>query len=53
MFVYLLLAGGMLLGSAAFAGAQAYLLAGVALAALLAVTGGRLAWRALGGTGSQ
>lgn len=52
MFLYLLLAGGMLLGSAAFAGSQAYLLAGIALAALLAVLGGRLAWRVLGGAGN-
>jgi len=47
MFVYLLLAGGLLYGSAAFAGTRAYLLAGIAFAAWLAALGGRSAWRAL------
>jgi hypothetical protein len=51
MFVYLLLAGGLLYGSAAFAGTRAYLLAGIAFAAWLAALGGRSAWRALGRAG--
>jgi hypothetical protein len=33
MFVYLLFAGGMLYGSAAFAGTRAYMFAGIAFAA--------------------
>ena len=53
MFVYLLLAGGMLYGSAAFAGARAYLLAGAAFALWLAALGGRSAWRAIGGAGNR
>lgn len=50
MFVYLLLAGGLLYGSAAFAGGPAYLFAGLVLAAWLAALGVRFTWRAFGGT---
>lgn len=53
MFVYLLIAGGLLYGSAAFAGSQAYVLAGLALAVWLAVLGARSAWRAAGGAGNR
>jgi hypothetical protein len=53
MFVYLLLAGGMLYGSAAFAGTRAYMLAGIAFAAWLAALGGRFAWRAMGRAGNR
>lgn len=45
MFVYLLLAGGLLYGSAAFAGGRAYLFAALALAVWLAALAARLAWR--------
>lgn len=48
MFVYALLAGGVLYGSAAFAGSRTYLFAGVAFAVWLAALGGRSAWRAKG-----
>jgi hypothetical protein len=50
MFVYLLLAGGLLYGSAAFAGGPAYLFAGLVLAAWLVALGARFAWRAFEGT---
>jgi hypothetical protein len=45
MFAYLLLIGGILYGSAAFAGSGVYVLAGIALGAWLAVMGGRYLWR--------
>lgn len=48
MFVYLLLAGGLLYGAAAFAGTGAYLLAGIALAVGLTALVGTSAWRAIG-----
>lgn len=53
MFVYMLFAGGVLYGSAAFAGTQAYLLAGIAFAAWLAALAGRSAWRVMGGNGNR
>jgi hypothetical protein len=53
MFVYLLLIGGMLYGTAAFAGGHAYLLAGVAFAVWLAAFCGRRAWRAMARTGDR
>jgi hypothetical protein len=45
MFAYVLLIGGILYGSAAFAGSGVYVLAGIALGAWLAVMGGRYLWR--------
>jgi hypothetical protein len=51
MYVLFLLVGGLLFGTAAFAGSRAYELAGIAFALWLAVTltvaGGRFARRAL------
>jgi hypothetical protein len=47
MFAYLLFAGGMLYGSAAFAGTRVCMFAGIAFAAWLAALGGRSAWRAI------
>jgi hypothetical protein len=45
MFAYLLWIGGILYGSAAFAGSSVYLLAGIALCAWLAVMCARYLWR--------
>ena len=53
MFVFLLLIGGLLFGTAAFAGGQAYALAGLVFALWLAAVGGRYAWRAFGRTGNN
>ena len=47
MYVYLLLAGGLLYGSAAFAGSRMLLLAGIVVALWLAALGGRSAWRSI------
>jgi hypothetical protein len=53
MFVYLLLAGGILCGTAAFAGGHAYLLAGLVFALWLAAVSGRYAWRTIGRAGNN
>lgn len=52
MFVFLLLIGGLLLGTAAFAGAHAYMLAGIVFALWLTVASGRYAWRVIARTGT-
>jgi hypothetical protein len=53
MFVYLLLIGGLLCGTAAFAGGNAYLLAGLVFALWLVAVSGRYAWRAIGRAGTS
>ena len=45
MFVYLLLAGGLLYGSAAFAGGHVFVFAGIVLVLWLVALGGRSALR--------
>lgn len=47
MFAYLLLIGGLLYGTAAFAGGNLYVIAGIVFCVWLAVAGGHLVKRAV------
>jgi len=53
MFAYLLLIGGLLYGTAAFAGGGLYAVAGIALCAWLAVAGGQVIRHAVARYGSH
>jgi hypothetical protein len=52
VFVLLLLVGGLIYGSAAFAGSHVFVFAGIALALWLVALGGRSAWRLIAGPGA-
>jgi hypothetical protein len=52
VFVFLLLVGGLVYGSAAFAGSHVFVFAGIAFALWLVALGGRSAWRLIAGTGT-